>query len=227
MFCTTRRGTAEEAPGGRRRVRWYLCEKGSGDEDLHYHGDDQLKDEQDNGDRTLLRDAPEAVADRGLRLQREEEGSCQGLHLHDTRGVVGWGVELCRSRRGRREEELFFRCKIPNQPFGPARKSFWRFCFYPADLRAPWPPGTRALRRQTRSLQRWQRRGRTCSATAYPGKSSTGRGGRGPPARSRARSEHCSGRLWRGLCASFSEHQGLRHPFPNFHCSLGSRAEAC
>lgn len=91
----------------------YLCEKGSCDEDLHHHGDDQLKDEQDNGDGTLLRDAPETVADGGLRLQREEEGSCQGLHLHDTRRVVGRGVELWGSRRGgRREEGHFFGAKV-------------------------------------------------------------------------------------------------------------------
>lgn len=92
----------------------YLCEEGSCDEDLHHHGDDQLEDEQDDGDGTLLCDAAETVADGGLRLQREEEGSCQGLHLHDTRGVVGRGVELWRGGRGKREEEHFFDGKFPS-----------------------------------------------------------------------------------------------------------------
>lgn len=75
----------------------YLCKKGSCDEDLHHHGDDQLEDEQDNGNRTLLGDTPETVANSGLRLQREQEGSCEGLYLHDTWGVVGRRVELWRS----------------------------------------------------------------------------------------------------------------------------------
>lgn len=73
---------------------WYLCEEGTGDKYLHDHCDDQLKDKQDNGHRTLLSDAPETVANRSLGLQREEEGSGQGLHFHHARCVIGRGVEL-------------------------------------------------------------------------------------------------------------------------------------
>lgn len=73
---------------------WYLCKEGSSDEDLHHHCDDQLKDEQDNGDRTFLSDAPKTITNCGLRLQREEEGSRQGLHFHHTGGVVGGRVKL-------------------------------------------------------------------------------------------------------------------------------------
>lgn len=92
----------------------YLCEKGSCDEDLQHHGDDQLEDEKDNGNGTLLCDAPETVAYCGLRLQREEEGSCQGLYLHDTRGVVGRRVELWRfkQKKGLRNVvSCTFQCK--------------------------------------------------------------------------------------------------------------------
>lgn len=81
----------------------YLRKEGASDEDLHHHGDDQLKDEQDNGDGTLLCDAPETEANCGLRLQREEEGSRQGLHLHYTWSMVGWGVKLWR-KRGRTQD---------------------------------------------------------------------------------------------------------------------------
>lgn len=85
----------------------YLCKKGACDEDLHHHGDNQLKDEQDNGHRTLFCDAPEAVTNCGLRLQRKKEGSRQGLHLHYTWGMVGGGIKLWRT--GGRTEDLGFR----------------------------------------------------------------------------------------------------------------------
>lgn len=77
----------------------YLCKEGASDKDLHHHGDDQLKDEQDNGDRTLLSYAPETIANCGLGLQRKEKGSCQGLHLHYTWRMVGGGVKLWRKNR--------------------------------------------------------------------------------------------------------------------------------
>lgn len=93
----------------------YLCKESPSDEDLHHHGDDQLKDEQHNGDGTLLGDAPETVANCGLRLQREEEGSCQGLHLHYTWGMVGRRVELWRKNR----RSCIWACKQMNQ---------WTFC---------------------------------------------------------------------------------------------------
>lgn len=73
----------------------YLGQEGTSDEDLHQHGDDQLDDEEDDGSRTLLCDAAETIAYSSLGLQGEEESSCQGLHLHHTGRVVGWGVELC------------------------------------------------------------------------------------------------------------------------------------
>ena len=85
----------------------YLGKESAGDEDLHHHGNDQLTDEQDNGARTLLGDAPETVANCGLRLEREEEGSCKGLHLHYTWSMVGGGVKLWRV--GGRTQDLGFR----------------------------------------------------------------------------------------------------------------------
>lgn len=84
----------------------YLCKEGAGDEDLHHHSDDQLKDKQDNGGRTLLCDASETVANCGLRLQRKEESSGQGLHLHYTWGMVGGGIKLW--RKGGRTQDLGF-----------------------------------------------------------------------------------------------------------------------
>lgn len=51
----------------------YLGEEGSCDEDLQNHGNDKLEDEEDDGGRTFLCDATEAVANGGLGLQREEE----------------------------------------------------------------------------------------------------------------------------------------------------------
>lgn len=66
----------------------YLSKEGTGDEDLHQHGDDQLDDEEDNGGRTFLSDAAETVTNGRLGLQGEEESSRQGLHLHHTGCVV-------------------------------------------------------------------------------------------------------------------------------------------
>lgn len=72
----------------------HLSEEGPRDEDLHKHGDDKLYDQQDDGGRTLLCNAPEAVANGRLRFQREQEGPGQSLHLHHTGGVVRWRIEL-------------------------------------------------------------------------------------------------------------------------------------
>ncbi len=72
----------------------HLGEEGSGDEDLHDGGDEELDDEQDDGRRTFLRDAAVSVSDGGLSLQREEKGCGQCLHLHHTHTVVCWRIKL-------------------------------------------------------------------------------------------------------------------------------------
>lgn len=91
------------------KISYYLCEEGAGDEDLHHHRDDQLEDEKDNRYRTLLCDAPEAVANCGLGFQREEEGPCQSLHLHYTRRVVGGGVKLCKNGGRKKDLQINYR----------------------------------------------------------------------------------------------------------------------
>lgn len=77
---------------------------------------------------------------------------------------------------------------------------------YPVGLHAPLPPGTKAPQTRTTSRQRWQRTGRTCSATACPEKLSRGHGGTGLLVRLRVQCVHCFVHLWRGHGASFSEH---------------------
>lgn len=81
---------------------------------------------------------------------------------------------------------------------------------YPADLHAPLQLGTRALQTGTRSQQRWQQKGRTCSAIACPGKSSIGPGGTAPLVHLHARFVHCFVHLWRAHGASFAVHWALR-----------------
>lgn len=76
----------------------YLGQEGASDEDLHQHGDDQLDDKEDDCCWTLLCNTAEAVANSCLGLQGEEESSCQTLHLHYARCVVGWGLKLCKGR---------------------------------------------------------------------------------------------------------------------------------
>lgn len=66
----------------------YLGQEGASDEDLHQHGDDQLDDEEDDGSWTFFCDAAKTIANGCLGLQGEEEGPCQGLHLHHTGCVV-------------------------------------------------------------------------------------------------------------------------------------------
>lgn len=66
----------------------HLGEEGSGDEDLHGGGDEELDDQQDDGRRTLLGDAAVTVSDGGLSLQGEEKSPRQRLHLHHTHTVV-------------------------------------------------------------------------------------------------------------------------------------------
>lgn len=64
-------------------------QKGSRDEDLGQAGDDQLSHESEDSQRTLLGDVTKTVANGGLRLQREQEGSGESLHVHHARRVVG------------------------------------------------------------------------------------------------------------------------------------------
>lgn len=72
----------------------YLCEEGSCDEDLHASGNEKLDNEKYNARRTLFCDAAETVANCCLGLQREQESSRKGLHLHHTQCVVGWRIEF-------------------------------------------------------------------------------------------------------------------------------------
>lgn len=81
---------------------------------------------------------------------------------------------------------------------------------YPVGLHAPLLPGTTAPQTGTRSQQRWQRTGRTCSAIACPEKLSRGHVGTGLLARSHVQYAHCCVHLWRGRGASFSEHWALQ-----------------
>lgn len=101
----------------------YLRQECARDEDLHHHSDDQLKDEQHDGERTLLSDAPETVANCGLRLQRKEESPRQGLHLHHARSMVGGRVELCRKSR----RSCIWACKQITGTFCPFLYKVWLY----------------------------------------------------------------------------------------------------
>lgn len=66
----------------------HLGQEGTSDKDLHQHGDDQLHYEEDDGRWTFFCDAAKTIANGCLRLQREEESPCEGLHLHHTGCVI-------------------------------------------------------------------------------------------------------------------------------------------
>lgn len=85
----------------------YLGQKGTSDEDLHQHGDDQLHYEEDDGCWTLLRDAPETITDGSLGLQGEEESPCQALHLHHTGRVIGWRVKFYKKEESTEYAKIF------------------------------------------------------------------------------------------------------------------------
>lgn len=51
----------------------YLGQKGTGDEDFHEHGDNQLNYEKDYGSWTFFSDAAKTVSNGCLGLQGEEE----------------------------------------------------------------------------------------------------------------------------------------------------------
>ncbi len=71
-----------------------LGQKRAGHKDLSQPRDDQLQHERHNGQRTLFGDVPEAVADGGLRLQREQVGAGQRVHVQHARRVIGWRVGM-------------------------------------------------------------------------------------------------------------------------------------
>ncbi len=65
-----------------------LGQKCAGHKDLSQPRDDQLQHERRNGQRTLFGDVPEAVADGGLGLQREQVGAGQRVHVQHARRVI-------------------------------------------------------------------------------------------------------------------------------------------
>lgn len=72
----------------------YLGEEGSCDEDLHAGGNEKLDNEKYNARWTLFCDTAETVSNGRLRLQGEQESSCESLHLHHTQCVVGRRIEF-------------------------------------------------------------------------------------------------------------------------------------
>lgn len=69
-------------------------EEGAGDEDLSEAGDDELCHQSEDGQRTLLRDVAKTVADGGLGLQGEEEGSSERPYVHHAGRVGGIRTRL-------------------------------------------------------------------------------------------------------------------------------------